>query len=1068
MTIRSISVRRARACLLFLVIDAVLFLAANPAAFGQDAATLSGTVLDPSDAVVPAATVTITNTERGTVRTASTSGGGLFTFDSLPPGQYRLEIVKAGFNKLVLEHLQVKVRDRQSLRLSLQLGAAAATSVNITAATEGVSTDPSVSTEVDQNFAENLPLNGRDVRSLVMMSAGITSAAGGKGAPGDFNVNGLRSNMNYFTLDGVSVNQGMGGGGGGMPMGGGGGGGFRGGGGGGGMPMGGGGMPMGGGSMDMISLDSMQQIRVQTTAFAPEFGRSPGAQISMTSRGGTNQFHGSASDYLRNERLNANDWFANSSSHPRGEMRQNRFSGTFGGPIVRDRTFFFLSYEGLRLRAPETAVIPVPDAATRAAASSLMRPFLNAFPVANGPELIGGAAQFSAVALNRATTNSASARIDHRINERWTAFLRLSYIPSVTHTRGSEIISPNTLTDGKSDSQTVTGSVATILDVHTTNDLRVNYSRSKMNSNTSMDNFGGAVPLTNAIVFPSGITRSNGDFNLNVTGMSGYSYSGFTDNRQAQINVVDGLTKLLDKHSYKFGVDVRRTMPTNYRKPYSASEMFNGLSGDSGALLSGSVISAVVSSNIGAVYPKYTNISVYAQDSFRATERTTFTYGARWEINPAPSVRSGPKPFAICAISECGVTQNNGLYQLRWFDIAPRVGLAYQMDTTPGHEMIFRSGAGAFYDTGASMTANVFGGAPYSSVRNLTSVAFPLSLSDLSPPILPPTRPYGQVSTIDPQLKAPVILQWNATIERWFGHGQMLSIGYVGSDGRRLLQSQMTPTYSDAYDILMETANGATSIYHGMQVQFRRRLSQRLQTQFSYTWGHAMDTASHDSAAAGFATLSGEEKGSSDFDVRQNASFSGSFQLAAPKQAILKTLFSDWFADWVATARTGLPFDIQNISTVTSSTSASSTTSKSGLYAFVRPSYNGKPVWITDSAAPGGRRLNSAAFVLNSNYAQGNLGRNALRGFGAFQADVALRRQIVLSERVRLHLTAQGYNIFNHPSFANPSPQEGANMASSNFGVVTRMLNQSMGGSLNSIYSIGGPRSVELVLRLQF
>jgi hypothetical protein len=317
-------------------------------------------------------------------------------------------------------------------------------------------------------------------------------------------------------------------------------------------------------------------------------------------------------------------------------------------------------------------------------------------------------------------------------------------------------------------------------------------------------------------------------------------------------------------------------------------------------------------------------------------------------------------------------------------------------------------------------------------------------------------------------LKAPVIFQWNATIERWFGHGQMFSIGYVGSDGRRLLQSQMTPIYSDAFDILMESTNGAQSIYHGLQVQFRRRLSQRLQAQLSYTWGHAMDTASHDSAPAGFATLTGQEKGSSDYDVRQNAVFSGSYRLAAPKQAILRTLFSDWYADWLASARTGLPFDIQNISTVTSSSSSTSTTSKSGLYALVRPSYNGLPVWITDPKAPAGLRLNSAAFVLNSDYAQGNLGRNALRGFSAFQADVALRRQITLSERVHLNLAAQAYNIFNHPSFANPSPQEGANMASSNFGVVTRMLNQSTGGSLNSIYSMGGPRSVELVLRLQF
>jgi hypothetical protein len=1060
MTIRSLFVRRARACLRFAVVNAALLLAANSVAFGQDSAVLSGTVTDPSEAIVPGATVTVTNTERGTVRSTPTRGDGAFIFDSLPPGDYRLEIVKPGFSKLTIEHIQLKVRDRQTRRFALQLSAAAPTAVRVTAAAEGVSTDASISTEVDRKFSENLPLNGRNVNSLIKMSPGITSSAGGKGSGTDFNANGLRSNMNYFTIDGVSLNQGLGGGG--MPMMGGGGG--R----GGGMMGGGGGMPMGGGSMDAVSMESLQQVRVQTAAFAPEFGRSPGAQISMTSRGGTNQYHGSLSEYFRNNRFNSNDWFANQGAIARGEMRQNRFAGALGGSIIHDRTFFFLSYEGLRLRAPDTAVLSVPDASSRASASSALRPFLKAFPVANGPELANGAAQYSAVVVNRSTSNFASARVDHRINDRWNAFVRYSLAPSQNYSRGTQMITPNTVSNGDSRSHSFTAAVDTVLDIHTTNDLRVNYSRSKLFSTTTMDNFGGAVPLTNSLVFPSSITTANGDFGLNVLGFTGYTYSGHMNELQTQINVVESLTRVVAKHSYKFGVDVRRTLPTINREPFTANATFNGLSGDVGALMSGSAIAAVVSGNLPSVYPKYTNISLYGQDSYRASERTTITYGLRWEINPAPGVRSGPKPFATCEVSECGVTQNTGLYQLRLKDIAPRLGIAYQLDTTPGHEVIFRGGMGTFYDTGTGMTTNIFSGAPYANVRTLTAAGFPLSDADLKVPTLPPTRPYGQISTTDSELKAPLVIQWNMALERWLGQGQMISVGYVGSEGRRLLQAQMTPTYSDAYDILMQSVNGATSKYQGMQVQYRRRLSQRLQTQLGYTWGHSMDTASHDSAPAGFATISGQDKGSSDFDVRQTLNFSGSFQLAAPKQTILKALFGNWYVDWMLTARTGLPFDIQNITTVTSSNSSSSS-GKRGLYSMVRPSYRWRyGIWLPDSNVPGKRRINPAAFYLNTDYVQGNLGRNALRGFGANQADFALRRQLSLTERFRLQITAQAYNAFNHPNFANPSPMEGANMSSSNFGVVTRMLNQGIGGSLGSIYSTGGSRSMELALRLQF
>jgi len=315
-----------------------------------------------------------------------------------------------------------------------------------------------------------------------------------------------------------------------------------------------------------------------------------------------------------------------------------------------------------------------------------------------------------------------------------------------------------------------------------------------------------------------------------------------------------------------------------------------------------------------------------------------------------------------------------------------------------------------------------------------------------------------------------MVIQFNGTWEKYFGPGQMLSVGVVGTRGKKLMRTENQPSFSDAYNVLTLATNGASSEYNALQVQFRKRISANFQTQFSYTWSHSIDSSSNDAGfGGGFASLfGGGERGSSDYDIRHNVSFSGSYRLPAPRNGIIFSPLRNWYVDFVASARSGLPFDLQGVSTSTSSSSSSSSSSTTGLFANVRPSYNGKAVWISDPQAPGGRRLNPAAFYIDDGYAQGNLGRNALRGFSFGQLDLSLRRVLPITERLQMSIAAQGYNILNHPNFANPSPMEGGNMSSPNFGVVTRMMNQGGGGGVNSLYRSGGARSMELSLRLQF
>jgi hypothetical protein len=1001
--------------------------------------------------VVPGASVTVTDLGRGVVSRLRTNETGFAVFDFLHPGDYSIEAEKAGFSRYRVDRLPLQGRDRQTFRIELRIATAAETKIEVTEKAEAQSSDVAQGITFDQQYVQNLPANGRNAESLMLLAPGISTAAGGRG-DGGFNANGLRSNTNYYMLDGVSLNRPTGGGGGGF---------------GGGPGRGGGGAPPGAGtSTEMISIDALQEMKVQTSSFAPEFGRTPGAQVTMTSRGGTNQLHGALYYYKRHERFDANDWFANAGGYPRGRERQERPGGVLGGPVLRNRAFFFLSFERLRLEAPQSVIANVPDVASRQSAPEALRPYLNAFPIPNSTKLEDGAAEYRAVLSNPSSNYTGSARIDYVIGASTTLFGRLSLTPSESRRRGSDMSIPNVVMTQSSRSHLATAGVSHVFQGGALNDLRVNYSRSSSSGASAMDNYGGAVPLSPSQIFPGGVTAETGSFSLSILGFAGYSLGGRNEREQSQVNVVNSLTKVNRNHQYKAGFDYREIRQTNSQNPYSTSVSFNGLTGNDQSFLTGVALNGQVSSSVGTVYPLYRNFSLYGQDTWRATDRTTVTYGLRWEVNPAPTTWQGPRPFALAESLVAGVTQNQPLYPTRWFDVAPRMGVAYLSDDTPGRELMLRAGLGLFYDLGYGVVDGAFNGAPYSNVRTMSEVAFPLSAANLAAPALPPTRPYGQITTGGDGLKAPRVYQFNGTLEKSFGAGQLFSIGLVGTRGTRLMRTETQPSFSSAYSILRVATNGASSSYNGMQVQFRKRMSRAVQLQLSYTWAHSIDSSSNDLGfGGGFASLfGGGERGSSDYDIRHNASLSGSIRLWAPQGALFLPL-RNWFLDFIAAARTGLPFDIQGVS---ESTSSSSGNTIGGLFAQVRPDYNGDAVWIGDSTVPGGKRLNEAAFEAPAGYAQGNLGRNALRGFGFAQLDLSLRRMIPLSERFQLNLAAQGYNVFNHPSFANPSPLEGANMSSPNFGVMTRMMNQSFGGGVNALYRSGGPRSVEFSLRLQF
>src|SRR5215472_17148891 len=392
-------------------------------------ASLTGRVTDPSKALIIGAKIAAIGTDTNLRYESTSNGAGEYHLASLPPGPYRIQVEKSGFNKLVKPDVVLHVQDALEINFEMKVGSAAET-ITVEGGAPLVNTESgTVSNVVDRTFVESLPLNGRSFQTLILLTPGVVVAATAFDDQGQFSVNGQRADANYFTVDGVSANFGVTGY---LPL----------------VQGGSGALPAlsaSGGTNSLVSLDAMQEFRVQTSSFAPEFGRTPGGQVSIVTRSGTNAFHGALFEYFRNDVLDARDWFVNFNHLAKPTERQNDFGGFLGGPVFKEKTFFFFSYEGLRLRQPATQQTVVPDAASRQQAPAAMQPFLNAYPVANGAAAGRGLAQFNASYSDPSSLNAYSIRLDHVINSKLSLFGRYNYSPSDLDQRGPLITTARVL-----------------------------------------------------------------------------------------------------------------------------------------------------------------------------------------------------------------------------------------------------------------------------------------------------------------------------------------------------------------------------------------------------------------------------------------------------------------------------------------------------------------------------------------------------------------------------------------------------------------------------------------------
>lgn len=1051
-----------------IVVIAVVSLLIVGAARAQSAnGTISGTVFDPVGRVIPGAEITVVNDATRVQSYTKTNGDGVYVVPNLPPGSYRLQVAKPGFKTLIKPDITLNVQDALAINFTLPVGAISEI-VTVQGGVPLVNTeDGSLSTVVDQSYIRNMPLNGRSFQDLILLTPGTvtqspqtsTNYAVGLGETGEFSVNGQRTDSNYYTVDGVAANVGAAPG---LEMGS--------------SPGGSGSIPTAtalGTTQALVSVDDLQEFRVQSSTYSAEYGRNPGGQFAFETRSGTNDWHGSAYDYLRNGIFDANDWFNDYLGINQPALRQNDFGGTLGGPMEipglydgRDKTFFFVSYEGLRLAQPQEASINyVPDGALRATAPASVQAVLNAFPVANGPDVGSGIAEFLASWSNPSWLNSTSVRLDHVVSDKLRLFFRFSDTPSNVERRGNgTATTPTQQSTLHYDSRTFTGAANSVFPSHLNNDFRINYTSNAVVSRTVIDEFGGNTPvdLTQLSELP---------VSSQVTALllyGGYEIAigqGQSSGRQRQWNIVDVASLLRGRQQFKIGVDYRRLTPVAAPASPFAEYLYESES----AVQSDNAL--VVAENYAEAHLLYTNLSALVQDDWKVSERLGISLGVRWEVDPAPGVTQGLKPYTIEGSSASSWTlapQGTSLWKTTWYNFAPRASLAYVLRDERDFETVIRGGVGIFYDTGQQAGSASIQGPGFSLLHVIPSGSFPIPPTEASFPIVnPPVPPYPIAIGFPAHLQLPYTTEWNGTVEQSFGKSQALSVSYVGSHAARLLEgaefsgSEIGNPNASAFVFYQ---NGLTADYNALEVQFRRRLSGGLTALASYTWSHCIDYGSQD-------LFLPYERGNCDFDVRHDASAAFSWDAPSPtKNTFLKAVSAHWGVDGRFTARTGFPVSLAGNSQFDPATGQEF---DAGL-----DLVPGQPVYLYGAncestlqglgdlplgkGCPGGRAINPSVFTVPST-GVGDAPRNFARGFGAWQADFAIRRDFPVHEGLHLQFRAEAFNVFNHPNFGYVNPMFGQKT----FGQATGTLASTL-GVLSPLYQMGGPRSMQFALKLIF
>ncbi len=1022
--------------------------------------TITGTVTDPSGAVVPKARITVRNEGTNAARVAETNDDGDYTVALLPPAHYRVSVEKPDFRRSVRSEVILDVEQTARVDFTLQVGILNE-EVNVTDTPPLVQTDTSTLGQVVNGRAvHELPLNERNFLSFGLLVPGSQLATEGSQNStqgGALSVDGAREQSNNFLLEGIDNND-----------------------------------PYINQYVALPSIDAIQEFKVQSSSYSAEYGRSGGAQINVILKSGTNQFHGNAFEFFRNRHLDAKNFFdlpdctATSAPGTCAEIPRfdrNQFGGTFGGPIRRDKTFFFGSYEGLRLRQATTREATVPSQVERqealaAVPAAYANPaglaVFNLYPAANVGTDLANSNTFVSAPVIRNAENLALVKVDHHaspadtVSAHYARFGENRFNPfdpvnSFTNLPG---YGSYTLNNGQNAGLGWTH----VFTSAAVNELRIGFNR--MRAGALQQDYG--TNISAQLGFPDVLTNTVdlGAPNVSLLGFEGIGepVNYPQDRHDTTVHLSDTLSWVSGRHQFKFGGDVRDIQVNSYLDFVSRGEwFFQG--GESGSpmvaltqLLAGmpDYAIAVQGNTFSSLRSK--GVSSYIQDDIHVVPRLLLNVGLRYEYNSPPTETHNrfSVPDLSPASATCSPDPNcqfilagtegipRATYSPTYTDLAPRIGVAWRPLKT--ERFVVRSAYGIFYDS-SIFNISIF---PRANPPFYDLFFYPNSGTSTIQDILSqPAVAIVEPNRISPDFRDAYMQQWNVDLQYELGPNWMVDLAYVGSKGTHLGDvrnlNQTDPVTGLApypqFSSILYVESEANSVYNSMQFRSERRVGRDLSFLAAYTFSKSIDDVS---AVLGGSVGSGlpqdsddlrADRALSDFNAKQRLALSFVYDLPterkwANRTRLTKGILSNWQAAGILTAQSGSPFTVD----------LSAPPSGSAVAAFGNPY---RPDLISNPMTPGpvaanpdpachetisqgglaadvvgapGSWFNTCAFVAPPTGEFGTAGRNILIGPGLTNLDFSLSKSIpVRTEGHHLQLRGEFFNLFNHPNFDIPN-----------------------------------------------
>jgi len=1001
----------------------LVFITLAPLSMAQiDRAGLSGTITDPSGRVLSETRVTAVEITTTLQRTTTSSAIGTYDIPELPVGNYTITFEHKGFKTLTFIDVEEVVGRTRILNAKLQVSGQDER-IEVSASSEQIDKmSDALGGRIEQVQAKELPLNGRNWATLTSLVPGAVDTGGSNQRSVRFAGRG-RDDDN-FTYDGIDatniVNQ-----------------------------------PQQPYVRLAIPLDTIQEFRIDAMLATAEGGGTGGPQLAVTSPSGSNVFHGDVFEFLRNDFFDARQPVPVTTNR-QPPLRLNQFGGSIGGPIVRDKTFFFLAYEGYRQHWGFPLLGFVPSAAFRAQVASdspVLAPILAAYPLGQAPTSNPDIDQFAADGTQVVTENSAMLRVDQRFTGKTTAFLRFNIDRAVNTqplaSSGQYLEDRQQLT-----SAPVNGAIELM---HIFSPNLINEAKFGFNRGTAIttDINRTGIPYVVAV---SGFTSLN---NNRISKGIGNSFSG-----------IDNLTWIKGRHAVKAGVEIRRVQ-LNQGNTEAGTITYSPIGSMSAqdAFDANQVSKATLNGALPINGLRKTQYFGYVQDEFRALPNLTLNLGARYSffnIFHEVQGRANPFDFATCGPQGfCGVGASFG--QPNYGDIDPRVAIAWS--PRKDDRTVIRIGAGIYHEDGQLDDQNlpisneVFA---YSlSNKNISNLSYPID------PFLSNTTGIISPRDDDRRRKDTYVSQWGLSVQQQLPADFIGTFSYVGSKGTYLLTLSEVNVFDPVtglqpypnFGIVSWRGNKDNSNYNGFSAAVKRSFSHGFLFSANYMWSHEIDDGSNgsgdgDSLVPQNVACQSCERADGIWDARHVFSANAVYELPFGRgkaflnqPGIARAVFGSWELTSTASARTGFPINV-TIDRASSDTPDGNTSDQ-------RPDLVPGVSLTPPGGAKIGEWINPAAFATPAPKTFGNAPRDVGRGPGAWQMDLGISRQIHLTERAQLQFRGEFFNLFNHPQYGLPQ----SDFSSSGFGVISQTVNTT---TPVSPVGAGTPREMQFALRVSF